>query len=184
MAVPVGEHRVVRHAKRAVRLQGSIEHAVEHVGDVELDERDLHSRGRCTLAVDQPGGMQHEQPRGADLGSAIGNPVLDGLARTKHSTWRDLTSRGVAAEDIESALADANPPHAVMNAPGTEALLRHCEAFAFLAEQVRLRYAAVGEPHFGVAGPIRAFLTHDGDVANHLEPWRAHWHQDLAGALM
>src|SRR3954469_9181092 len=119
--------------------------------------------------------MQHEQSRGADLSAAIGNPVLDGLPCAEHGAWRDLTSRGVPAEHVESAFADADPPHTVMDAAGTEALLRHREAFALLPKQVRLRHAALGESHFGVAGPIRALLAHHRDVADDLKPWCAHW---------
>jgi hypothetical protein len=49
--------------ERAVHLDGPVEHALQHPGDVELDERDLDARGLGALAVDL--GRRRRGPSGA-----------------------------------------------------------------------------------------------------------------------
>ena len=79
VAIPVGQRGVVGHAQRAVHLDRAIDHALQHVGDEELDQRDLIARGVEALLLDRPRGVQHHQPRGVDLGARLGDP---GLARS------------------------------------------------------------------------------------------------------
>ena len=72
------------------------------------------------LLLDRFGGVQDEQAGGVDLGAALGNPVLDRLHVTEHAALGELPRLRARDHDLERALADADPAHAVLNAPGTE----------------------------------------------------------------
>src|SRR5688500_6161813 len=57
---------------------------------------------------------------------------------------------GALAHQFERQFGKANCPHAMVDAPGAKAGLRHGKAAAFLAEQVLDRYADVAEDHFAM----------------------------------
>src|SRR5689334_19062112 len=64
LAVEPFERRVFGEAERPMHLDGTVNHALERVGAVELDQRDL--RARLIPLVHPPGGVQREQARGLD----------------------------------------------------------------------------------------------------------------------
>ena len=140
-AVERRERRVVGDAERAVRLHRAIDRALQHVRDEELEQRDLLARGVRALGVHLPRGVEDHQARGVDPGARLGDPLLDDLARAERLAGLDLARHGALAHQIERALADADPAHRVVDAPGPEALLREHEPRALLAESVRLRDA-------------------------------------------
>src|SRR6266542_3303406 len=148
---PPRERRLVGHPKRAQRLDGAVEHALERAGDAELDERDLLARRLGALVVDLPGRVQHHEARRVDLGAALRDPLLHDLLGAERLARRQLAGDGVAAHDAEGALADPDPAHAVVDAPGPEPLLRDDEPGALLAEEVRGRDAAARVAHLAVA---------------------------------
>ena len=62
--------RCRRDAERAVDLDRAVDEPQHHVGDVELDQRDLIARACEALVLDRPRGVQHHQARRVDLGAA------------------------------------------------------------------------------------------------------------------
>ena len=184
VAEPPGQRRVVGDAQGAVRLDGAVEHPEEDVGHDELDHRDLLARGVGAVPVDAPGGVQHQQPRGVDLRPALGDPLLDDCLEPQRPAGRQLAGDGALAQQVEGALADADPAHAVVDAPGPEPLLGDDEARAALAEQVGRGDADVLVGDLPVGGPAAAGLAHDRDVAHQAEARGVRRDDDLAGAGM
>ena len=78
-AVHLLERQVGRVAERAVRLHRAVDDVVQHLGAVELDQRDVLARRGDALGVHHPRGVQRHQPRRLHLGGGVGDPVLDGL---------------------------------------------------------------------------------------------------------
>src|SRR5262249_621338 len=93
----------------------------------------------------------------------------------------DLALGRVAAHQLEGALGDAQPAHAVVDPSRAEPLLRDREARTFFAETIADRYAAVLAANLGVM--IVAF-THHRDAPFDREAGRVGRHQDHAEAPM
>src|SRR5690606_19592976 len=127
---------------------------------------------------------QHHQPRGVDLGAALGDPVVDRLLVGQEGAGRDAAAHGVAAHHIQGALADNDPAHTVVDAPRPQPLLGDAKAFTLRPQQVGLRHAAPLEADLPVTGVVAAPFAHDRDVAHQPVTRGAGGHNDLAGAVM
>ena len=86
------------------------------------------------LAVDAPGGVEHQEARGVDLGAALGHPALDGPLQAQRLPRRQLSPGGPVTHEVEGALADADPPHAVVDAARTQPGLGDGEAGSAIAQ--------------------------------------------------
>ena len=86
------------------------------------------------LGVHHPRGVQRHEPRRLHLRGRVGDPVLHRLLLGQHAALRLAVGRALA-EHVEGAPRDAQPAHAVMDAPGAEAVLGDEEAGAGLAQQ-------------------------------------------------
>src|SRR5205085_8178676 len=168
---PERERRFVRETERSQRLDRAVEHPLQRARDGELDDRDVVTGLGGAFLLDRPSRAQHHQARAVDLRAAFGDPLLHELARTEQVSWRELARRGALAKNFESALADADPAHAMVDAPRAEPCLRQLEPRSFLAEQVRKRHARAVVPDFAVALVIGATMAHHRDVADQLESW-------------
>ena len=62
-----------------MRLKRAVDDFHQHVGRVELDERDLLAGRLRSFTVDLPGSLQHHQAGCVNLGATLGDPVLDRL---------------------------------------------------------------------------------------------------------
>src|SRR5439155_3004220 len=107
---------------------------------------------------------------------ALRDPFLDRLPRRQRLARRDLPRRRPGAHHLESPLADADPAHAVMDAPRTEALLRQREPRAAPTQQCRLWNPAIFVANFRMRGPARARLAHHGNVSHPYESRRVTRH--------
>src|ERR1035437_4213103 len=110
--------------------------------------------------------------------------MLHGLLLTQWMARREFALHGVRAHQPERALADAEPPHAVMHPAGPESLLRERETLTLGAYPVRDRHAHALEPQLAVAGVAASRVAHHGDVAHEREAGRVHRNDDLAFALV
>ena len=79
--------------------------------------------------------VQDHQAGGVDLGAALGDPGLHDLRVPSGSPGAISPLGGAAAHELEGALADADPAHAVVDAARAEPLLREREAGALGAER-------------------------------------------------
>ena len=152
------ERGLVGQPARAVHLDGTVDHIVEHLRREELDRRDLDPR--LVAAVDLVRGVERHQAAGLDLGVAVGDPVLDRLLVGERAARR-LALERVRAHQLERALHLAEPAHHVVDAPRAEPLLRDQEAGALGAERVRDRHADARVAHLAVRRPALAGVTHD-----------------------
>jgi hypothetical protein len=70
---------------------------------------EISSRGGGPLVLDAPGGVQHHQPRGVDLGPALGDPLLHHLLRAERhargqlavAAWRHSRSNARSQTPIQ-----------------------------------------------------------------------------------
>ena len=184
VAVEERQRRVVGETEAAVYLDGPVEHAHHGVGDVELDQRDFVACAFRSFPVHDPCRVKHCQPCGVDLGPALGDPPLHELLERQRAVGRDLAFDGPAAHKVERALADADPPHAMVDSAGAESFLRNPETAAFGAEQVFSGDSAVVEPDLGVAGPTFAARAHKGRCGLDDEAGRTGGDEYLAGAFV
>ena len=104
-----------------------------------------------------------------DVGRALGDPGLNHVLVGQRPVGRDGAPGGSRAHEVEGAVADADPAHAVVDAARTEPLLRDNEPVAFRAEQIALRHAAGVVEDLGVARPVVSGVAHNVDVAYKVE---------------
>jgi len=178
-----GQNGVVGHAQSSVHLERPVDHALHGVGHHEFDEPDIVTRLLGAEALDLPRGVERHEPRGLYLRRALGHPLLDDLARGQGlSVGRDDALRRARAQKVERAVADADPAHAVVYAPRTQALLRNHESVPLGAQKVFLRHAAVLVQDLAVAEVIASGVSHNGDVPHQVEARRVARHDDHARA--
>ena len=79
-----------------------------------------------------------------------------------------LAGVGPLAHHLDGALGGPDRAHAVVDAARAEPVLGDHEAGAALAEQVRLRHAAVAVADLAVAGAL--VVAHHRDVAHRSKP--------------
>ena len=102
--------------------------------------------------IGKPGGLIDKQARGFHLSSHVGELELNGL-KVGDGLVELLAFLGVARRRLEGALRHAKAQGCDRNAAPVEDFQAADEAFAFRAEQVFPREAAIGEDDFGrVAG--------------------------------
>ena len=124
----------------------------------DLDRGDLGARALRPDGVDQPGGLEHEQPGLVDRQPGLRDPLLHDAVLCDR---RRRTSIGAAARaHIISSARSAMPEaaHAVVDAARAEPGLRHHEAAALRAEQVVGRHPDVVEVDDAVAA-VRAVVV-------------------------
>src|SRR3569832_351939 len=136
------------------------------------------------VPIDEPRGAQDEEPRRLDLGARLGDEGLDELLAGERLVAVDLAAERALAHELEGALADADPAHAVVDAARTESLLRNGKAGALGTEAVLDGDAAVFATHFAVAGEALAGVAHDRDVADSDEAGGVRRHEDHRRALV
>jgi hypothetical protein len=122
---------------------------------------EISAGGGHAFVVDLPGGLQNHQPRGVDLGSAFGDPLLHGLLRSQGLARRQLARGRPLTHQIEGSLADADPTHAMVDASRSQTLLGDGKTGAFLPQQIAPRHAAVLVGHLGMAVVVVAGVAHD-----------------------
>ena len=125
-----------------MRLERAVDHVVQHLRAVELDQRDLLPRRRRALGVHLPRRVQRHQPRRVHLRRRVGDPVLDRLLVGQQRAVRVARLRALA-QHVERPARDAEPAHAVVDAARAEPLLGDQEAGAARAEQRVLGHAHV-----------------------------------------
>ena len=118
-------------AERAVDLDRAVEHV--HVGGHDLDLGDLLSGGALALGIHLPGGVHGHEPGAVDLDPRASDEVLEELLIGQRAA-EGLALDGTLAHELERALGAADGPHAVVDTPRAEAVLRDGEASALLAE--------------------------------------------------
>ena len=116
---------------------------------------DVRSRGLVARRVHQPRGAQGEQPRLIDLDPRFGDIGADRALLGQRPAERD-PAPDARTHGLERALGHADQPHAVMDAPRTEAALRDLEAAALAEEHVSGRHTNLLEHDLGV--PVRGIV--------------------------
>src|SRR3954454_23137263 len=181
------EREVGRVAERSVDLQRPVDDVVHDARAEELDERDVLPRGRRALRVHLPRGVQRHQARRLHLRRRIGDPVLDRLLLGERAAARLAVQRALA-EHVERAPRDAEPAHAVVDAPRPEALLGDEESGALVAEQVLRRHAHVLVQDLGVVAELAERVVHRvlhrPDVADDVHARRVGRDDDHGRALV
>ena len=172
---------VVGDAKRAVGLDGAVEHALEHGGGVELDQRNRRSAPRRHPLRRSPAACEHQQSGGWISARLSAIQCCTTCREPERLPGASSAGRGAAAHQVEArsqmpiqrmqwwmrpgpsrscAIAKPAPPRRGGSSTGTRRLVRRTSAW--LAQSSR--------------------LAHHGDVPDQFEPRRVGGHQDLAGA--
>lgn len=167
---------------------GRVHDVVHHSRRLHLARRDLLAHaaaGEITLGgalVDQPRGVQHEQPQLVDLHPRVGDRGLYQLFFAEQASL-GMPGGGALAHHVERLFAHRYRAHRVMDPATTEPGLSHHKRLALTTEDVRLGYADVVVPE----PPVVAFagtVVHGRHVAPHGDSGRAGRHQDHRHALV
>src|SRR5215472_6479044 len=154
------ERSVRREAEGAVYLDGSIDHVMQHLSPVELDQADLHPGFAAT--VHDPRSVERHQPAGLDLGRGFRHIALD-LPLLSEERAVGVTAVGPVTHELECALSLAQPAHAVEDPAGAEALLRYHESLTARTEQIVTWHPHIAEPHLAVRAVLPAHHRDDSD---------------------
>ena len=120
-----------------------------------------------------------------DLHPGIGDDVVVGAELGERACRRPRRDEAAAAHQLQRLLGLADRAHAVVDAPGAEAALRHLEAAALAQHQVVGRHAHAGEADVHV--PVRrVVVAEDLHRAQDLDPGRVRVHEEhrVAGVLV
>src|SRR3954447_17156850 len=114
-----GEREVVGNTATAVHLDGAVDDVEADARCDHLDGGDLGARALRADAVDEPRGLQRQQPGLLDLHARLGDRCAHGALLRECLAERN--ARGCPlAHQLESALGYADGAHAVVDAARTE----------------------------------------------------------------
>src|SRR6185369_1870440 len=138
--VHLRQRKVARHAGAAPDLDRAVDDAMVRSRHEDLDRRDVGARVAAVFHL--LGAMQRHQARGLDVDVAVGDEALHELLRFELAAV-DLAHHRALDHEVECAPHLADRIHAVVDAPGAEAILRGLVAGAGAAERVAERHADV-----------------------------------------
>src|ERR1700719_3840072 len=173
--IRISQVEVLADAGAAADLDGAVDDLLRHVRSDHLDHGDFGPRGLVADRVHHVGSVQRQQARLVDLDAGFRDPMA------RHAVVRDGASEGAAADGalahgLQRALGDADQPHAMMDAAGSESPLRYFEAAAFAEQYIRERHTHILEHDFSVA-VRRVVIAEDAERALDLPARRVERHQ-------
>src|ERR687897_1570885 len=172
----VGEREVVRDPCAPVGLYGSVEDVQGHVRCDDFDHGDLSPGLFVAYRIHHVGRFQGQEARLIYLHPGVGDPGLYNTLLRKRLPER-LPSFDPLAHHLERPLCDAYEPHAVVDAPWSEAPLGDSEALALVPDDVLQRHAHVLEGDLRV--PVRGVVVaEDGEGPLYLYARRIERDQD------
>src|SRR6185437_299242 len=161
-AVDPFQDGVLGIAARAVELDRGVGGVVQRIRDMHLGHGDFLAR--AVAAVELPRGVHGEEPPDLNLLRHLAELDLHAFAVGELDA-ETFAVVDVGLRDVEAALRQAEPAHAVRQPRRAEPDLRHLQAVAD-AEQhvVVVDFEAV---ELQLAMPAVLFGAHDGDAAHH-----------------
>ncbi|MEA3221418.1 MAG: hypothetical protein OZX49_02539 [Immundisolibacter sp.] len=148
LAIEIGQRQVLADAARAAHLQRPVDDAIDGLGHEHLGHAGLVQG--LLAAVQAPGGLPDHQPRGVHFDRRFGYQALHFLVLGEVLAER-LAPVDVVHGDVQRPPGDAQPAHAVRQAPGPQAQLGVVVALADLAQHRIGTDPAAGEAHLAVA---------------------------------
>src|SRR5208282_6462763 len=115
------KRQVARDSRRAPDLDGAVHHPRECGRYENLDRRDV--RARVAAAIHTLGAVNGHQARSLNVDVRLGDEALDELLGLELAAVH-LTHRGPLDHQVERAPHLPDRVHAMIDAPGTEAILR------------------------------------------------------------
>jgi hypothetical protein len=165
----IGERKHVADAGGTKELDGPVEHARGHFRDGYLDLRDGLLSRFVADRVHHPCRVEDEQPRAIDLDARLRDAFLRDIVVAERLAESDALARA-PAHQLQRTFGDANLPHAVVDAAGTETRLRNFEATPLAQEKIRRRDAHILEDH--LAMPVwRIVVSEHVQHPDHLHAW-------------
>ena len=147
------ERQLVGHAEPAAQLHRAVDHAADGLGDEDLRDTRLVTRGLA--CIEHLGAAADQRPARIEVDHAVGDQGL-GDALLVEAPSEQLAPGRVVEGHVERAAREAEPPHAVGQARRREAHLRQPEAEPDLSQDGIVADAAVVEHDLGVPTRERA----------------------------
>jgi len=123
-----------------VGLHGTVDDPRGHLGDGDLDRRDLHGGTSVADRIHQPGGLEHQQPSLLDPDPALGDPLLHHSLRGEGLAERH-TLLHPGAHEVVRTLGHADQSHAVVDPARAQSCLADGEPTVPLAQEVVARHS-------------------------------------------
>ena len=155
-----------------MQVHRPLQDVVQHRGQRHLAHGDVLAGGAVRLVVDDPRGLEHQQPELLQLDGRVGDEALHELVLGQRLALRAAGQRPLA-HHVEGALALADHPHGVVHPAAAKPGLCDLEAFARRPEHRVERHPdlVVADVALGALIQVVA-LVHGRDVADDLHPGR------------
>ena len=130
----------------------------------KADGGDVHARRRIAVAIHAPRRVQHQQPGLVDFDARPGDPGLD-IGEVRDPRTEGASFQRPLAHQFEREIALPDAAHAGVDAPRTQARLRHGEIRAFVSQQRGGGHPHVPKHQFAMA--LDRLVIHHRDVTFH-----------------
>src|SRR6185436_12398353 len=101
----------------------------------KFNQRNFLPCGLAAVLFNLLSRLQNQKACGADFRPTIRDPFLNHLTAAERRPRRDMSRGSSLAHQLKGALANADPPHAVMDTARPKPLLSDGKAFGLFAEQ-------------------------------------------------
>src|ERR1700678_3222392 len=171
-----GEREAVADAALHMHLDRPIDDLTGHGGRGDLDHRNLLLGGAVSHGVHHIGRIEHQPARLIDEDARFGD-ALERNALFRHAPAEGDALLCPPAHHFQGPFGHADQAHAMVDAAGTEAVLRNFEAAALAEQNILRRYAYIDEIDLRMAVG-RMIVAEHGQLAQPLDARRVHRHED------